>query len=310
MQDARRAAQPSMVELVGEIRNSIQYFASLPGRLPVSQVLVTGAGSDLYGLVPMLEAQIQMPVRTVSPLGRLDVSRLDLTEAQADEVGPVLAAPIGLALPEPDKAVKKFNLLPPEVANRARMKRIQERTLMGAAAVLVLLLGFGGWKFLQVHSAQNNVNQLKSSIATLNAQVPKYDLVVAANNAYTAGLTRRASVLNSAVDWPLALGELIAITPAKAEVQSFIGTSNTRNHWRRSVNDAGSVDGPPHDLGGNRHGEPGGERTRPEPVHLRGVDQCHRQVPDLRQPAPGRNDRERQHDLVSVHDLGHPGRQP
>ncbi len=226
MQDAGRAAKPSMVALVGEIRNSIQYFASLPGRLPVSHVLATGAGSDLDGLLPLLEAQIQVPVRTVSPLGRLDISRLDLTEAQADEVGPVLAAPIGLALPEPDKSVKKFNLLPPEVVRRARMKRIQERTLMGAVAALVVLVGFGGWKFLQVHNAQNNVNQLKSSIATLNAQVPKYDLVVAANNAYTAGLARRASVLNSAVDWPLALSELISITPAHAEVGSFIGTSN------------------------------------------------------------------------------------
>jgi len=225
MQDAGRAAKPSMIELVGEIRNSIQYFASLPGRLPVSHVLATGAGSDLYGLLPLLETQIQIPVRTVSPLGRLDISRLDLTEAQANEVGPVLAAPIGLALPEPDKAVKKFNLLPPEVAKRARMKRIQERTLMGSAAVLVLLVGFGGWKFVQVHNAQNDVNHMKSSIAALNAQVPKYDLVVAANNAYTAGLARRASVLNSAVDWPLALSTLISITPANAQVGSFVGSS-------------------------------------------------------------------------------------
>ena len=50
MQAAERAAQASMNELVGEIRNSIQYFASLPGRLPVSRVLVTGGGSDLAGL--------------------------------------------------------------------------------------------------------------------------------------------------------------------------------------------------------------------------------------------------------------------
>lgn len=55
--------------------------------------------------------------------------------------------------------------------------------------------------------------------------MPKYDLVVKANDAYTAGLTRRASVLNSAVDWPLALSNLIAITPPNAEVQSFNGQS-------------------------------------------------------------------------------------
>ena len=57
---------------------------------------------------------------------------MDLSPEQAAEVGPVLATPIGLALPEPDKAVKKFNLLPPEVAKRAQMKRIEQRTLLGA----------------------------------------------------------------------------------------------------------------------------------------------------------------------------------
>ena len=90
--------------------------------------------------------------------------------------------------------------------------------------MLVLLVLFGGWKFLQVHNEQNNVNELQSNIASLNAQVPKYDLVVAANDAYTKGLARRASVLNSAVDWPLALSNLISITPANAQVQTFNGS--------------------------------------------------------------------------------------
>jgi type IV pilus assembly protein PilM len=225
MQAADRAAQASMNDLAGEIRNSIQYFASLPGRLPVSRVLVTGGGSELGGLSSMIEDQVRLPVLTVSPLARLDTSKLDLSEEQANEVGPVLATPIGLALPEPDKAVKKFNLLPPEVVERARMKRIQQRTLVAGVAVLVALVLFGAWKFYQVHNAQNSVDALQTNIATLNAQVPKYDLVVAANQAYSAGVARRASVLNSAVDWPQALGGLISITPANAKVQSFDGSA-------------------------------------------------------------------------------------
>jgi len=223
IQAGERVAQASMRDLVDEIRNSIQYFASLPDRLPVSQILVTGGGSELPGFVPMLESQVHLPVRTVSPLDRVDVSKLDLTPEQSTAVSPVLASPIGLALPEPDKAVKKFNLLPAEVAEKSRMRRIQQRTVVGSVAVLVLLLLFGGWKFLQVRSEQNKVGDLQASIASLNAQVPKYDLVVAANDAYTKGLARRASVLNSAVDWPLALNSLIAITPAGATVGTFSG---------------------------------------------------------------------------------------
>jgi type IV pilus assembly protein PilM len=224
-QSGAGAAQASMAELVGEIRNSIQYFASLPGRLPISRVLVTGGGSALDGLVAMLESQVHLPVLTVSPLARLDTSRLELSPEHAEEVRRVLATPIGLALPEPDKSVKKFNLLPPEVARRGRMKKIQDRTLVGCVAVLVLLLAFGAWKFLQVHKAQNDVNALQTNISTLNAQVPKYDLVVAANSAYSAGIARRASVLNAAVDWPLALNTLIAITPPNAQVQTFNGAT-------------------------------------------------------------------------------------
>ena len=227
IQAAERVAQPSMLELTEEIRNSIQYFASLPDRLPVSRIVLPGGGSELHGLLEMLEAKVRIPVSLGSSFARLDTSKLDLDPEQAAQVIPVLASPIGLALPEPDSAVKKFNLLPPEVAQKARVKRIQERTLLASVAVIVLLVLFGGWKFLQVHNEQNNVNQLQSNIASLNAQVPKYSLVVAANEAYTAGLARRASVLNSAVDWPLALSNLIAITPPKASVLSFNGTALT-----------------------------------------------------------------------------------
>ncbi len=227
MQTAERAAQASITELVNEIKNSIQYFASLPGRLPVARVFVTGGGSNLHGLIPMLESEVRLPVLTVAPLDRVDTSKLDLSPEQAAQVGPVLATPIGLGLPEPDKAVKKFNLLPPEVANRIRMRRIQERTLVGAVAVIIVLLGFGGWKFYNVHKTQNQVAVLQANIASLNAQVPKFDLVVAANDAYSAGVSRRASVLNEAVDWPLALSNLISITPAGAKVDTFVGQTLT-----------------------------------------------------------------------------------
>ncbi len=99
IQAAERVAQPSMLELVDEIRNSIQYFASLPGRLPVSRVLVTGGGAELHGLIPMLETQVRIPVHACSPLTRVNISRLDLTAEQIAAISPRadLANRIGLA---------------------------------------------------------------------------------------------------------------------------------------------------------------------------------------------------------------------
>ena len=222
---AQQAIQETVDNLISEIRNSIQYFASLPSRLPVSRILVTGGGSSLHGFIPMLGAQIHLPVHSVSPLARLDITKVDLTPDQAAEVSPVLSTPIGLALPESNPAVKQFNLLPPEVIRRTRLNNIQQRTMQVAAVIVVLLAAFGVWKVFQVHSAQNDVSALNSSISTLNAQIPKYDLVVAADTAYTQGKARRTAVLGQSIDWPQALTNLISITPARLQVQSFVGTT-------------------------------------------------------------------------------------
>jgi hypothetical protein len=173
----------------------------------------------------MLGAQIHLPVHSVSPLARLDITKVDLTPDQAAEVSPVLSTPIGLALPESNPAVKQFNLLPPEVIRRTRLNNIQQRTMQVAAVIVVLLAAFGVWKVFQVHSAQNDVSALNSSISTLNAQIPKYDLVVAADTAYTQGKARRTAVLGQSIDWPQALTNLISITPARLQVQSFVGTT-------------------------------------------------------------------------------------
>jgi hypothetical protein len=111
------------------------------------------------------------------------------------------------------------------VIKRVRINNVQQRTLQVAAGVVALLAVFGGWKAFQVHSAQNDVSALNTSISSLNAQIPKYDLVVSADTAYNQGTARRTAVLGSSIDWPNALSNLIAITPPKLQVQSFIGTT-------------------------------------------------------------------------------------
>ncbi len=242
---AERAARESIVELVGEIRNSIQYFTSLPGRPPLTRVLITGGGSALYGLTQALAEQIRLPVIPASPLDRLDLSKARLTDEDIAKVSTVLATPIGLALPEPDPAMKKFNLLPPEVAKRFKIKALQQRVLVGAVAVLVLLAGFGAWRYLKVRDAQNTVTTLQSTITSLNAEIPRYDLVVAAQSAVASGEQQRAGVTTAAVDWPNVIGSLIAITPPNLGVTSFVGTTGaptaTSGAPATSTHTAGSV---------------------------------------------------------------------
>ncbi|MGH9017490.1 MAG: type IV pilus assembly protein PilM, partial [Acidimicrobiales bacterium] len=211
-QGAEPAVQEVITGLVGEIRSSIQYFASLPGRAPIVRVLVTGGGSLLRGLLPQLQAQLKIPVTAVSPLARLDVAALDLQPDQAAAIDPVLAAAVGLALPESNPAVKNFNLVPPEVLQRLFLRKVQRYTVMASAGVLVLLVAFGVWNFLKVHNAEGGVQALTTDVNALNAQIPTYDKAVAVTDGLQRSKGQVTTITASAIDWAAVVAELSKTT--------------------------------------------------------------------------------------------------
>jgi type IV pilus assembly protein PilM len=225
-QAATFALQPVIAGLVGEIRSSIQYFASLPGRAPIVRVLVTGGGSLLPGLIPQLQAQVRIPVLAVSPLARLNVTALDLQPEQAAAIDPVLAAPIGLALPEPVAGVRNFNLVPPEVLERLFLRNVQRKTVAAAVAVGVLLVALGAWNFVKVRSAESGVNALNASVASLNNQIPTYDKAVAVTDGLQRSKAQVTTITTSAVDWSAVVSELNQATPAGINLSAFSGTAS------------------------------------------------------------------------------------
>ncbi|MGD0321747.1 MAG: type IV pilus assembly protein PilM [Acidimicrobiales bacterium] len=247
VRSAERAVKPTIGELVSEIRNSIQYFASLPGRSPIADVTITGAGSRLRGLLEQLQAEVRIPVRFVSPLTRLDLSGLDLSSEQVASIEPVLAAPIGLALPEPNPAVKKFNLVPPEVLQRERARLLVKYSAIGAATVVVLLGGLSAARFLQVHSVQNDVTALRNNVAGLHSLIPTYDRVVRVNSELHVTESQITHLASTSVNWPAVLAELNARTPTGLSLTSFTGiaasgsTSGSSSTTSPGASTAGSV---------------------------------------------------------------------
>jgi type IV pilus assembly protein PilM len=222
-QAAENSLQTHIGELVGEIRNSIQYFASLPGRAPISRVLITGGGSRVRGFAEQLQGQVKIPVQAVSPLARLNLSKIDLAPEQAAAIDPVLSTPIGLALPEPNAGVRKFNLVPPELADRAAIRKVTRRVVMVAAGVVILMVAFGALRFLQVHKAQGDVNSLNTSIAALNAEIPTYSKALEAANEEKQAKAQVATLTATAVDWSTVVNELAKDTPAGLGITTFDG---------------------------------------------------------------------------------------
>jgi type IV pilus assembly protein PilM len=224
---AKRASAAVVEDLVNEIRNSIQYFSSLPGHPPVTRILVTGGSSRLQGFLARMQEAVRIPVAAVSPLERLDLSGVELDDEQAAILGPVLATSVGLSLPEPNTAVRKFNLVPPEILQRAFVRKVTRYTMFGAAALVALVVLFAGYRIFAVHNTENDVSSLRTQVATLNAEIPKYNAVVKAVNELRTARGQVTRLTSSAVDWAHVVAELDRVTPQSLGVTTFAGQSAT-----------------------------------------------------------------------------------
>lgn len=224
MHAAQKAVAPVIEDLVSEIRNSIQYFSSLPGRTPVTRILLTGGGSQLHGFVERLRTAVSMPVDQVSPLDRMDLSGVEVDEATVAALSPVLATSIGLSLPEPNPSVRKFNLVPPEVLRRVFERRVTRYAFRGAAAAAFLLLAFGGWRLYAVHSAENTVASLQGTVNQLKAEIPTYNTYARAVTELHTAKGQVTRLTTTAVDWSAVLAQIDTIAPAGLNIVSFQGT--------------------------------------------------------------------------------------
>ena len=95
-------AQPVVGErvdsLVDEIRGSLDYYSSQEDSEALTSLIVTGGGSLTPGLAPKLEKTLGLHVQPGRPLADMDVSRSGLTPEQVDQIEPVAAAAVGLAM--------------------------------------------------------------------------------------------------------------------------------------------------------------------------------------------------------------------
>jgi type IV pilus assembly protein PilM len=212
---AGAAASHAVNKLVAEIGNSVRFFSSQPGRSPVSRLLVTGGGAQTAGFVAQLQRSSDVPVVLASPLSMIDTSRLPITPDQAATIDPTLAVPVGLAMSDPTG--RPFNLLPPEVTQRAAERRVKRQMLVGAGAVLVVAVGLSAWRVLEVNNAKNHVKVLSANIAEIKTvEIPKYDKAVALKNSVAALQKQPIPVLTGEVDWLVVLNQVSHYQPPNA----------------------------------------------------------------------------------------------
>jgi len=85
----RRALQEGVAGLVDELRLSLDYYRALESAVPVSSVVLCGAGSAIRGLAVAMEEQVGLPISTPRPVA---------LEGLDDALAARLVLPVGLGL--------------------------------------------------------------------------------------------------------------------------------------------------------------------------------------------------------------------
>lgn len=97
-QQARSVLDRQVDRLVDEIRGSLDYYLSQEDSEPVSSVILTGGGSLTAGLAAKLERALKTHTTRGEPLTQMNAGKSGLTPQQIDQIQPVAAAAVGLAL--------------------------------------------------------------------------------------------------------------------------------------------------------------------------------------------------------------------
>lgn len=220
---AAAAANDAATSLIAEIRSSIDYYSTLPGRAEIRRVTLTGGGSRLSGLLERLQQNLRAHVVRGSVLSRVETS---LSQEEIATRDPLCAVAIGLALPEPP-GVKQLDLMPPEVIERRKRART-DRVLVSVGVLIVLaLIGGGVLRYLSVHRAENQVASLQSQIASTRTEIGHYDFVEAKYGEVTADESILTPLVADEVNWPAVLAKVATNTPAGGIVTAFSGTNVT-----------------------------------------------------------------------------------
>jgi type IV pilus assembly protein PilM len=216
------AARDASMSLIGELRSSIDYYATLTGRSPVRRVVLSGGGSRLYGFAEQLQQQLRLPVFAGSALGHIDCSKLHLPAEEVQRLDPSVAVVVGLAIPG-SKDVKELDLLPPEVILGRRRKQVEKSAILVAIVIVLVMIGLGAYRFLKVHDAENQVASLQTQITGINTQIPKYDKVQQERAAILGLAAISNPIVQDEVYWPGVLQALRRGTPSGGTISSFSG---------------------------------------------------------------------------------------
>jgi type IV pilus assembly protein PilM len=85
-------------DLVSEVENSFEFFLATPFGQPVNAIYLTGGGSKVTDLIPLMSERTGLPVEMLNPCSLVGWNEKKYSNEQMQDVAPFISVGMGLAL--------------------------------------------------------------------------------------------------------------------------------------------------------------------------------------------------------------------
>ncbi len=239
---ARKVMTAEMREVADEIRATIDFFMVQANGANIQRLLITGGASQTDNLVHLVAGSLDVPIAALNPLSQLDTSGLPYEEADLKRVTAGAATAIGLALWPTEAPLIRLSVLPEEVREARRLRRLTTLAGAGVVALVGVLAVAGGAEIMAVHSAQNQAHVAQRQQAVLSGQVSRLQAATAVHSEMLARSQLLSSALAGDVDWVRVVGQLATVMPPQL-VMTTLSASRTTTTTSTSSGSAGQTIG-------------------------------------------------------------------
>lgn len=201
-----------------EVRSSIEYFLSHAQGATLARVQLTGGGARMVGLAERLAATLGIPVVAATLAPSYERLALGLDDEQLKEASWRWTTAAGLALWGSGTSAHAPSLVPPEIAERARARRV----MAGAGAGVVLAAGGLGMlshsRVGEINNARTETKVDQQEATRLQAEIFKLQSL---GTVQSEVLTRRnlaVEALANDIDWVGLDGRIVKALPGGVRV--------------------------------------------------------------------------------------------
>jgi type IV pilus assembly protein PilM len=230
---ARKAVATDLRDLGEDVRATIDFFVSQADGSRVERLLVTGGASMTEGLVEQLAGGMDVEIRRIDPFALLTLGDIGLDQSDLQRARGTAATAVGLALWSAEPPGQRMSVLPGEVAEARKVRRMAVMAGAGVAGLAGLLVFVGAAKGLAAHLERSHVHDAQRQVAVLQAQVAQLQAETAVHSKVSARANLVKTALQGDIDWYRVISEIQAAMPANVHFASISGS--------RTVSTSGSA---------------------------------------------------------------------